>query len=320
MTRPAAGAPWPTGSTRLVVLLGWPARYSLSPPIHNAAFAEQGLDLVYVVLPVPDGRLDEVLAALALAGVVGANVTVPHKLAALAACDELTDEARLVGAVNTLHWTDAGLVGDNTDAVGLQDTLREDVGIADGEPVVLLGTGGAARAAAVAVGRLAAEVTVVGRRPGACASLAELATHAGASTATSVPLAEPARVDAAVAAARVVVNATTLGMAGEDLPSPFLRLRPGQVAYDLIYEPPETPFLRAAREAGVEGHNGLGMLVGQAAASYRRWTGREAPLTTMSAAATGALVARHRDEVAAALDAAEDGHDRSVDPRHVPGA
>src|SRR5690606_36536468 len=118
MTRPPLGAPWPTAATRPVVLLCWPARHSLSPVIHNAAFREHDLDLVYLVAPTPPERLLEVVDTLGTIGVIGANVTVPHKRAVLERCDALTDEAELIGAVNTLSWTSDGLVGDNTDATG----------------------------------------------------------------------------------------------------------------------------------------------------------------------------------------------------------
>lgn len=294
MTRPAGGQTWPAASTRLVVLLGWPARYSLSPALHNAAFAEQNLDLVYLVAPTREGDVEAAITGLGAIGAVGANVTVPHKARALACCDHLTDEARLVGAVNTLVWTTDGLLGDNTDAVGLVEALTDDVTLAPGERLVVLGTGGAARATAVAAGRLHLDVTVVGRRVEAAGEVAALAGEAGAPAASALDVTDTAAVTAAVADARVVLNATPLGMAGERLPEPFHALRPGQVAYDLIYAPPDTPFLRSAVEAGADTHHGIGMLVGQAAASYRRWTGRDAPLGVMSAAAVAALADRAR--------------------------
>src|SRR5690606_8702366 len=115
--------------TRLLALIGWPARYSLSPVIHNAALHEQGLDLVYLVLPTRPEHLRSVLDALGSVGMVGANVTVPHKLAVMPACDRLTAEAELIGAVNTLSWTPEGLVGDNTDATGLLGALTTDLGV-----------------------------------------------------------------------------------------------------------------------------------------------------------------------------------------------
>lgn len=294
MSRPAQGAAWPTATTRLVALLGWPARHSLSPQMHNAAFAEHALDVVYLALPTPPEALAGVVEALGVSGALGANVTVPHKQHVVAACDHLTDEARLIGAVNTLSWTVDGLLGDNTDAAGLRDALTADVAVAAGDRFVLLGTGGAARAAAVAIGRLQGRVTVAGRRRGAADGLAELATAAGASEVGVVDVTETAALASAVSAARVVMNATPLGMAGERLPEPFHRLAAGQVAYDLVYEPSQTPFLTDAAAAGAGAHHGLGMLVGQAGASYAVWTGQPAPLATMSAVATAALVERSR--------------------------
>ena len=287
---------WPTASTRIVVLLGWPARHSLSPQLHNAAFRADGLDLVYLAVPTPPAAVHDVVAALGAVEVVGANVTVPHKRAVVEACDVLTEEARLVGAVNTLHWTEDGLVGDNTDARGLGEALTADLAPAAGERWVLLGTGGAARAAAVALGRLAGAVTVVGRRQGAAQDVADLAARAGAADVEVVLTEEVERLSDAVAAARTVLNATPLGMSGEPLPAPFMALRADQVAYDLVYDPAQTPFLAAARSRGAAGYHGLGMLVGQAAVSYERWTGRTAPRATMLEAATAALAARQQPQ------------------------
>jgi shikimate dehydrogenase len=287
----AAGRPdaWPAASTRPVAVLGWPVRHSLSPVLHNAAFAEADLDLVYLALPVPPERLAEVVAALGAVEALGANVTVPHKVAVADLCDVLTEEARLIGAVNTLHFTDEGLVGDNTDATGLRDALERDVGLAAGQPALLLGTGGAARAAAVAAGRLGLSMVVAGRRPDAAAEIAALATTAGAADAVACDLRDEDALSEAVTRARLVVNTTPLGMAGESLPGPCHRLTAEQVAYDLVYTPARTPFLADAERAGAAVHNGLGMLVGQAAASFERWTGRPAPRETMLAAAQRAL-------------------------------
>lgn len=280
---------WPSAATRPVALLGWPVRHSLSPAMHNAAFREVGLDLVYLALPTPPEALGTVIDALGSVGAAGANVTVPHKESVLRRCDELTAEAELVGAVNTLSWTAEGLLGDNTDAVGLEQVLGRDLGLQPGAPAVVLGTGGAARATVVALGRLAAPVTVVGRRPDVAQRLADLAAAAGSPETDAVDLAERDWVVAAVRQAELVINATPLGMGEERLPDPFRELTEGQVAYDLVYNPPDTPFLQDARSCGAEAHHGLGMLVAQAAASFRRWTGQEAPAATMSAVATAAL-------------------------------
>lgn len=280
---------WPSATTRLVALIGWPVDHSLSPALHNAAFREQELDLVYVALPTPPGRLELVVRALGETGAVGANVTVPHKQAVLPLCDRLTDEAELVGAVNTLAWGPGGVLGENTDAAGLEQVLRDEVGVPLGSRAVVLGTGGAARACAVACGRLGLHTTFVGRRPDAADDLARLARQVGAPESDAIGLGTGELVREVVESATLVANATPLGMEDETLPEPFQRLAPGQIAYDLVYRPNETPFLRAAHEAGAETAHGLGMLVAQAAVSYERWTGQPAPTGTMSAAALAAL-------------------------------
>jgi shikimate dehydrogenase len=275
-----------------VVLLGWPVAHSRSPAMHNAGFAALGLPFVYRALPVRTEDVADTLAALAVAGASGGNVTVPHKLAVHERCDRLTDEARRIGAVNTFWWEGEGvgeeltLVGDNTDALGLERALREDLDLPvhgealGGRTALLVGTGGAARAAAVALGRLGALVTVAGRDLGRAGEVARLAAP---SAATVVDLAATEELASAAATADLVVNATSLGLAGEHLPAELERLRPDQVAYDLVYGP-ATPFLVAARAAGATAHGGEGMLLHQAAIAFERWTGVGAPLEVMRTA------------------------------------
>ena len=270
-----------------LVLLGWPVAHSRSPAMHNAAAAHLGLPLRYRTLAVHPDEILDVVAELGRRGVRGANVTVPHKLAVMAACDELSEEARLVGAVNTLTWDrDAQgvrLEGHNTDAVGLERALAEDAGDLSGRRVLLVGTGGAARAAAVALTRSGARVAVAGRDPRACAAVLDVVTAtdlAGGAAAGIVDLLDDEALTRAVGEAEVVLNATSLGLHGEHLPDACERLRPDQVAYDLVYGDP-TPFLVAAAAAGAAAHGGLGMLVHQAAASFERWSGAEAPVGVM---------------------------------------
>jgi shikimate dehydrogenase len=289
VTTPVNGRPaaWPVASTRLVALLGWPTGHSLSPAMHNAAFAHDGLDLVYVAMPTRPDDLPRVVAGLAAVGAVGANVTVPHKRAVMALCDEVTAEAQLVGAVNTLVFDDDRLVGDNTDAIGLQRALEDALGERHADRAVVLGTGGAARAVAVAVARLGTGLVVVGRRSEAATAVAGVARGLGVH-AEAVDLDDADSVSKAVTGADLVVNATPLGLHGESLPAPFMALGAGQAAYDLVYNPATTPFLAAGRAGGAAAHNGLGMLVAQAAAAYERWTGRPAPVEVMRGAADAA--------------------------------
>lgn len=286
--------PWPGADTRILGLLGWPARHSVSPVMHNTALREQGLDLVYLALPVPPETLADAVAVLGAVGAIGVNVTVPHKESVVGLCDRLTEEARLVQAVNTLAWTPEGLIGHNTDVAGLEAVLRDDLALPASTAALLVGTGGAARAAAVALGRAGWVVTVAGRRPAAAAALAHLADRSGASAADGIDLADEAGVRGAVDRATVVVNATTVGMRGSPddrfEAAPLHALGPDHVALDLVYTPLQTPFLADADAAGAETHHGLGMLVAQGARSYRLWTGQDPPVAAMSAAAMRHLI------------------------------
>lgn len=265
-----------TARTRLACLLGHPVAHSASPQIHTAAFAAAGVDAVYVAFDVSPGDLPAAVAGLRRLGVLGANVTVPHKRAVLALADARTPEANAVGAANTLLFDGDAVTADNTDARGLRTALERDVGLRSGDAAVIFGAGGAARAAAVALGRLGARVRVEARRADAAQDVTAVARAAGAATGEAgVP--------------RLVVNATPLGLRGEALPDRFMGLSADQVALDLVYRHESTPFLRAARRAGAAAHDGLGMLVAQAAWSFERWTGLPAPVEDMARAARAAL-------------------------------
>ncbi len=273
----------PTASTRLLAVLGWPVGHSRSPEIHNAALRHLDLDLVYVALPVHPDDLATAVAGLGAVGCVGASVTIPHKQAVVDLCDRLSDEARLIGAVNTLSWREDGLHGENTDAPGLVRALDE-AGAGPG-PVLVFGTGGAARAAVVGIARSGREVVVAGRRVAAAAELAGLAARAGG-VGRAVDAADVGALSDAVAGCDTVVNATPLGMSDERLPDPLMALRADQLAHDMVYAPPVTPFLAAAADRGARAVNGLPMLVHQAAVAFEDWTGRPAPVTVMMGVVT----------------------------------
>jgi len=267
----AAEAVLASAAIRLLALLGWPVAHSLSPQLHAAAIADAGLDLAYLAFGVPPESLEAAVAGLGALGAVGANVTVPHKAAVLALADEVGSEAAAVGAANTLTWRDGRLVADNTDLPGLLSVLAG-LGIQTGDGVLLCGAGGAARAAAGALGRAGTRVEVVGRRSEAVADVRQVLVAAGGS-------AEP------VVRPRLLVNATPLGLHGEDPPARLLEIGPGQIALDLVYGREPTPFLRAAAAAGATAADGLGLLVAQAAFSFAIWTGAAPPHRVMQEAA-----------------------------------
>jgi shikimate dehydrogenase len=277
-----------TGRTRVVGVIGWPARHSLSPVIHNAALTACGLDWVYVAFEVPEGAAGMAVGGMRSLGIEGLSVTMPHKAAVIGALDVLTPDAESLGAVNCISRDGPGLLGDNTDGIGFLDALRIDEGVDPaGMRCVVVGAGGAGRAVARALGGAgAAEVVVVNRSPEPAVRAAALAGPTG-----RVGTAE------AVDAADLVVNATPLGMGvvvttsgdGEPLPVDPERLGAGQLVVDLVYHPATTPLLAAARQRGAATANGLGMLIHQAAHAFRRWTGEDPPLEAMSAAAVANL-------------------------------
>jgi shikimate dehydrogenase len=242
------------GTTTLVGLLGWPTSHSLSPPMQNAGFAALGLDWAYVPLPTPPERLGEAVRGLVAAGFAGANVTIPHKQAVIAFCDEVDDVAERAGSVNTLVVEDGSVLGSSTD--GLAVTSQIDPA---GRRALVLGTGGASRAVATALADAGAEVVVRGRRDRDWPPLSD--------------------------GFDVLVNATPLK--AEVVVAPH----PGMQVVDLAYNPDGSPtaLIEAARE--LDCHpcvDGLDVLLAQGAASFERWTGDPAPLLAMRAALRGA--------------------------------
>jgi shikimate dehydrogenase len=253
--------------TTLTGVLGFPVAHSRSPAMMAAAFAVLGLDWRYVKLPVPPERFAETARALPGSGFRGANATIPHKLAAYALADALTPAAAAIGAANTLTFEEGRVLADNTDAGGLLDALGENL---RGRRALVLGAGGAGRAAVWALRDAGAEVAVWNRTP---ERARELAAEMGA-----VYVERPGQ------PADVLVNATSLGLHGEDLPAE-LGPEPAGVVVDLVYGDEPTALCRWAEAAGARVVEGLEVLVRQGARSLERWTGRTAPLDAMRRAA-----------------------------------
>lgn len=271
-----------TGRTRVAGVIGDPVRHSLSPVLHNAAFAALRLDWVYVAFPVAAGRAGAALDAMRTLDLAGLSVTMPHKTDVAAACDDLTPDAAALRSVNTVVPMGGGrLLGDSTDGDGFVRSMREAGHDPGGRRVLILGAGGAARAVALAMGREGSAVTVAARRPEAAAEAAALAPGGEAVGWDSLALLAPA--------AEVLVNATPVGMTSDGLPVDPAALHPAQLVADLVYHPRETPLLEAASAAGAATLDGLGMLVHQAALALERWTGEKAPVGVMRAAAEAAL-------------------------------
>jgi len=251
--------------------------------MHNAAFADLGLDWTYLAFEVAVGGVAAALEGARAFGFGGLSVTLPHKAAALEAVDEVTAAAGAVGAVNTVVPAgDGRLLGDNTDGAGFLASLADEGFAPAGRACAVVGAGGAARAVVHALaGAGAASVVVVGRTPAHAESAAALAGGAGR-------VGRPAE----VADVDLVVNATPLGLAGGssvELPVDPELLRPGQLLVDLIPNPAVTPLMEAAQGRGARVAGGLGMLVHQGALAFELWTGRQPSVDVMRAAAERAL-------------------------------
>jgi len=259
------------GTTRLAGVIGWPVDHSRSPQMHNAAYRVMGLDWIYVPLAVRPPRLAEALRSLPSLGFSGVNITIPHKQAAAEACDELSPEADMYGSVNTVVVEGESLHGHTTDGSGMLDAVGE----LPAARAVVLGAGGAARAAVGALRHAGAEVWV-------CARHADSAARLAGERVLGWPLAEPAG---------LVVNATPVGQQGDprELPVDPRALDGTTVVCDLVYrgDGAETRLIAAARAAGCRTVDGLAVLVGQGARSFRLFTGLEPPLDVMERAVRG---------------------------------
>lgn len=261
-----------TARTLIAGVVGRPVRHSLSPLIHNAWIAAAGLEAVYVAFAPPEDGFARLVEGLRGQVVLGLNVTIPFKEQALAAADLATERARRSGAANLLRFAGDGQVeADNTDALGLVIALEAAGWRADAGPAVLLGAGGAARGAALALlERGAPEVVVVNRTLERAKALAQMDPRLHAIAWSDA--------GGALADASTLVNATSLGMTGQ--PPLELDLEPlpsAAVVMDMVYQPLQTPLLRRAREKGCRTADGLAMLIGQAVPSFEAFFGRPPP-------------------------------------------
>lgn len=267
-----------TGTTRLYGIMGHPVSHSLSPVMQTFAFQHHQLDCVYLPFPVEPQRLAQAVSGCIALGVCGFNVTIPHKESIMALLDEVSAEARAIGAVNTVHIQDGRTIGYNTDGEGFLRPLRALQMSFVEMPTCILGAGGAARAVTMAL--LAAgcpRLTIINRTQARAERLvAELHEHFPHRQIQAVAGVETAMV---VHESRLVVNATSVGLhnAGEAL-VPETSLRPGQIVYDLVYRPLYTPLLEAARRRGATPIPGLDMLIGQGDVAFQIWTGLPFPV------------------------------------------
>jgi len=283
-----------TGATRLAGIMGWPVTHSRSPVLHGFWLDETGIDGVYLPLPVQPRHIEQALRALPILGFRGCNLTIPHKRTALSVVDRVEPLARRIGAINTIViGSDGSIEGRNTDAFGFCENLFD--AVPDWQPsvgpAVILGAGGAARAIVAAlVDAGVVEIRIVNRTPARAESLA----HDLSTPEVRISIHSWEEVGAALRYAGLLVNATSLGMAGEPpLMLDLSGLPPSAPVVDIVYVPLETDLLAAARGRGHPVVDGLGMLLHQGRPGFEAWFGapvqvthklRDAILATMAIA------------------------------------
>ena len=276
-----------------LAVLGHPVAHSASPRMHQPALDAHGIDARYIRLDVEPGNIREVFARMRDLGFIGCNVTVPHKLEALDACDEVDAEARELGAVNTVRFDADATRGWNTDGPGFAAAVEEEFGAAlGGLRVAILGAGGGAGMAMATICALrgAPHIVLANRTVEKLAPLENHLRHLAPDSHISSVGMDESSLSAALASCDLIANATSLGMKDDDPPVvPAGCLPPGRFVYDAIYQPPVTRLLADAAAAGCRTANGLAMLLHQGALAFRIWFPGTEPLEWMRAG----LAARH---------------------------
>lgn len=276
-----------TGKTQIYGIFGCPVTHTASPAMHNAAFLKLGLDCAYIPFEVAPEKLAHAVEGIRALKLQGVNITVPHKEKVLKSLDELSPEAAIIGAVNTIVNKNGKLIGYNTDGIGFLRSFEKDGRQqVKGKKMVLFGAGGAGRAVAI-------QSLLVGLKDVVIVDVLEkkardLSRHINGKIRGLRSRMIPAVTDIineVIPFADIIVHATPVGMKpGDPLPFDTSCLRKGQVVFDLIYNPPETKLLCAARKKGCRTFNGLGMLLHQGCKAFEIWTGMSAPVAVMEKA------------------------------------
>ena len=271
------------GSTNIVGLIGHPVEHSFSPPMHNAAFAELGLDYAYVAFDVNPNNLKSAIEGAKSLNIKGFNVTIPHKIEVMQYLDELDEVARLIGAVNTIDFKN--LKGYNTDGIGAVRAIEE-VSSIKGKDVVVAGAGGASRAISFYLAKFGADsITILNRNVNKAQNLAndvlesDLIGDIGADSISEI--------DNCLKGADILVDTTPLGMDPHINDEPIAKadsMHEDLVVFDAVYNPNETVLLKEAIEAGAKPVYGIKMLLYQGAESFKIWTDRDAPIDVMQKA------------------------------------
>jgi len=279
-----------SGKTKVCAIIGDPVEHSLSPLMHNAAFKELKLNMVYVAFTVTRSELKDAIIGARILGFRGLNVTMPHKNAVMKYLDETDSTAKSIGAVNTILNDEGRLVGFNTDGIGAMRALKENGVSLDGKKLLLLGAGGAGRAIASQAAQEVEELVVLNRTSGKAERLAEVLRKKFGEKVRGGAF-SPDFLKEEMKDADILVNATSVGMHPDVNRSLVLGtlLRPDLCIMDIIYSPLETKLVTDAKAVGAKVVSGLEMLIYQGAVSFEIWTNQPAPVEVMKEAALNKL-------------------------------
>ena len=267
--------------TKVIGLIGHPVGHSFSPIMHNAAFKDKGLNYVYVAFDVLPENLKYVIDGAKALGIVGFNVTIPHKIKIMKYLDEIDKDAKLIGAVNTIKIEEGKAIGYNTDGIGARKALEEEIGKVKDKNIVIFGAGGAARAVAFELAK-DNNITIANRTVEKAEALAkEISEKLNKKFGEEVKF---SGLDIDLDGIDIIINATPIGMYPNVDVEPIVKaekLREDMVVMDLIYNPLETVLLKEAKKVNAKTINGLGMLIYQGAVAFKIWTGVEPNIEVM---------------------------------------
>ncbi|SNS80789.1 shikimate dehydrogenase [Anaerovirgula multivorans] len=270
-----------SGYTRLVGLLGYPIRHSRSPHMHNMAFQHLGLDYAYLVFEVNEDNLKEAVVAMRTLDVAGFNVTMPNKKNIMPLLDEVSEEAQLIGSVNTVVNKKGRLIGYNTDGKGYVMALNEEGIAVEGKRIVIAGAGGASRSVAIQLALDGAkEITILNRTLNSAEEICDIIKNNIPTCKTLASGYDDDQLKQQLKETDLFINCTNLGMGSHEeksiIPSTNM-LHPDLIVSDVVYSPPKTKLLQMAEKVGCKTLNGLGMMIGQGALAFKIWTGEDMP-------------------------------------------
>jgi len=281
-----------TSKTKTLGIFGYPISHTLSPAMHNAVIKALGLDMVYLPFEVKPSNLKEAINGIKSLGIIGVNITIPHKESVIRFLDDISEEARLVGAVNTIVYKDRKLVGYNTDGSGYMASLKEELGFnPKSKRIIIIGAGGAARGILAALAtQKPKSITVANRTLSRAVSLIKAFKGKFRDTRFEAINLDDNMLKMSFNSVDLLINTTSVGMKqSKALKIPLETLPKIAIVSDIIYNPLETLLLKKAKKFGLTTHGGLGMLVHQGARSFKLWTGMDAPMNVMRKAALKAL-------------------------------